>query len=209
MIVDDRRCLIGSANLNDRSMNGDHDSEIAVIVEDPETVESQMDGKPYVANKFACTLRRQLWKQHLGLLEPQFCPDVNQEPVTDSMKPVGFPNTDHAFDSDEDKAVMDPLSDELIELWHGTATTNESVYEDVFHTVPTNKVKTWDEYSKYHVHKPNLTGHVYDNKRSVRDIKEQLTKIRGHLVPAPTQFLINEELREFDVSVNPLTLDVS
>lgn len=190
-------------------MCGDHDSEIAVIVEDPETIESRMDGKPYIANRFACTLRRQLWKQHLGLLEPQFCPDVNQEPVTDSMKPVGFPNTDHAFDSDEDKAVMDPLSDELIELWHGTATTNESVYEDVFHTVPTNKVKTWDEYSKYHVHKPNLTGHVYDNKRSVRDIKEQLTKIRGHLVPAPTQFLINEELREFDVSVNPLTLDVS
>ena len=30
MIVDDRRLIIGSANINDRSMNGNRDSEIAV-----------------------------------------------------------------------------------------------------------------------------------------------------------------------------------
>jgi phospholipase D1/2 len=28
MIIDDRRVICGSANLNDRSQNGDHDSEI-------------------------------------------------------------------------------------------------------------------------------------------------------------------------------------
>ena len=31
MIVDDKYTLIGSANINDRSMRGYHDSEIAVI----------------------------------------------------------------------------------------------------------------------------------------------------------------------------------
>ncbi len=36
MIVDDRVALIGSANINDRSLMGDRDSEIAIIVEDSE-----------------------------------------------------------------------------------------------------------------------------------------------------------------------------
>lgn len=30
MIIDDRKVIIGSANINDRSMNGNRDSEIAV-----------------------------------------------------------------------------------------------------------------------------------------------------------------------------------
>lgn len=38
LIVDDRVVLIGSANINDRSMLGSRDSEIAVMVEDEETL---------------------------------------------------------------------------------------------------------------------------------------------------------------------------
>ena len=34
MIIDDRIALIGSANINDRSMMGSRDSEIAVVIED-------------------------------------------------------------------------------------------------------------------------------------------------------------------------------
>lgn len=34
MIVDDKYALIGSANINDRSMLGSRDSEIAVVTED-------------------------------------------------------------------------------------------------------------------------------------------------------------------------------
>lgn len=32
MIVDDEIALIGSANINDRSLNGNRDSELAIIV---------------------------------------------------------------------------------------------------------------------------------------------------------------------------------
>jgi phospholipase D1/2 len=32
MIVDDKVALIGSANINDRSLNGSRDSELAIIV---------------------------------------------------------------------------------------------------------------------------------------------------------------------------------
>jgi phospholipase D1/2 len=69
MIVDDRVVIMGSANINDRSQLGNRDSEIAMIVEDTDMVSSYMDGKEYKAAKFAHTLRMQLWKEHLGLLE--------------------------------------------------------------------------------------------------------------------------------------------
>ncbi|KAI7907558.1 uncharacterized protein BX663DRAFT_547271 [Cokeromyces recurvatus] len=68
MIIDDRIVLMGSANINDRSQLGNRDSEIAMIVEDTEMVPSFMNGKEYKAAKFAHTLRMQLWKEHLGLL---------------------------------------------------------------------------------------------------------------------------------------------
>lgn len=64
LIVDDRRVLIGSvvltpfalltdtvllacrsANLNDRSQMGDRDSEIAIVIEDTEMIESRMNGR--------------------------------------------------------------------------------------------------------------------------------------------------------------------
>ncbi|KAI9490490.1 hypothetical protein BDB00DRAFT_837407 [Zychaea mexicana] len=69
MIVDDRIVLIGSANINDRSLLGNRDSEMAVYIEDTEMIPSYMDGKEYQAAKFAHTLRMQLWKEHLGLLD--------------------------------------------------------------------------------------------------------------------------------------------
>lgn len=52
----------GSANINDRSMLGKRDSEVAVIVEDTETVPSVMDGEEYQAGKFALGLRMECFK---------------------------------------------------------------------------------------------------------------------------------------------------
>lgn len=34
MIVDDKRAIIGSANINDRSLCGDRDSELAIVIEE-------------------------------------------------------------------------------------------------------------------------------------------------------------------------------
>lgn len=46
MIVDDRKVIMGSANFNDRSQKGNGDSEIAVVVEDEDLIDSTMDGQP-------------------------------------------------------------------------------------------------------------------------------------------------------------------
>ncbi|RDA89957.1 hypothetical protein CP533_6665 [Ophiocordyceps camponoti-saundersi (nom. inval.)] len=67
IIVDDRVALIGSANINERSMLGTRDSECAALVRDTDMVWSKMAGKPYQVGRFAHTLRLRLMREHLGL----------------------------------------------------------------------------------------------------------------------------------------------
>lgn len=50
MIVDDRRVIIGSANINDRSMRGSRDSELCILVEGKELVETAFGGKKVVVS---------------------------------------------------------------------------------------------------------------------------------------------------------------
>ena len=73
MIVDDNKCIIGSANINDRSLIGNRDSEMAVLSEykSSEYMESMLN----VTNPIK-QLRIDLWKEHLGeihsgIKEPQ------------------------------------------------------------------------------------------------------------------------------------------
>ena len=67
IIVDDRVALIGSANINERSMLGSRDSECAAIVRDTDLLWSTMGGEPYQVGRFAHTLRLRLMREHLGL----------------------------------------------------------------------------------------------------------------------------------------------
>lgn len=67
MIVDDRVAIIGSANINERSMRGSRDSEVAAIVRDSETIKTTMNGVPVHVGKFAHTLRMRLMREHLGV----------------------------------------------------------------------------------------------------------------------------------------------
>jgi len=68
MIVDDKKAIIGSANINDRSMLGRKDSEMAVMIEDLDMIEGSMKGQHYQVGKFSHSLRCHLLREHLGLL---------------------------------------------------------------------------------------------------------------------------------------------
>ena len=46
IIVDDKYALLGSANINDRSLLGDRDSELAVLIEDQNFQDGQLGGIP-------------------------------------------------------------------------------------------------------------------------------------------------------------------
>ena len=64
MIVDDRCILVGSANINDRSMLGNRDSEIAVAVQDNDWVSGVMNGQEYTV----CTASFMLFQTALVML---------------------------------------------------------------------------------------------------------------------------------------------
>lgn len=44
-------------------LQGDGDSEIALVVEDGDMVKSTMDGQPFMATRFAASLRRRLFRR--------------------------------------------------------------------------------------------------------------------------------------------------
>ncbi|KAK3719337.1 Phospholipase D1 [Vermiconidia calcicola] len=67
MVVDDRSAIIGSANINERSMLGSRDSEVAAVVTDMRMLPSFMGGEPYEVGEFPHTLRKRLMREHLGV----------------------------------------------------------------------------------------------------------------------------------------------
>ncbi|MCJ1415083.1 Phospholipase D1 [Xylographa parallela] len=67
MVVDDRIAIIGSANINERSMLGSRDSECAAVVRDTDMLWSTMAGEPYLVGRFPHTLRMRLMREHLGI----------------------------------------------------------------------------------------------------------------------------------------------
>ncbi|ODO00720.1 phospholipase D [Cryptococcus wingfieldii CBS 7118] len=206
MIVDDRRVICGSANINDRSMKGDHDSEIAIVIEDSTMVESLMDGKKYMASAYATTLRRSLMREHLGLLPHQEAFDDETQP-TASMRPAPTPHV-YDFGSQEDKMVEDVLSDEFLQLWVETGRNNRVIFENIFKPVPDDSIHNWEQYKEYlKPHTGVSIGHVVNKDLSLREVKDQLSRIRGHLVDMPINFCQDLEwMTEGDwMTVNPYT----
>ncbi|WPG99777.1 phospholipase D/nuclease [Acrodontium crateriforme] len=218
LIADDRKVICGSANLNDRSQLGSHDSEIAVLIEDPEEIDSFMAGQPWKASKYAASLRRFIFRKHLGLVSPQ----DPQRPDANFM-PVGDPNV-YDWGSNEDQAVTDPLSSDFMNLWTTTAATNTQAFERVFHPVPTDKVKNWNQYNEYYERffkideadkkstRPSTWkwGHVVAEEfpsgdEGVREVKEILSQVRGTLVEMPLLFLKEEDIAKEGLGFNPFT----
>lgn len=247
LIADDSTVICGSANLNDRSQLGDHDSEIAIVINDPTELPSYMNGQPYTAKQFAATLRRQIFRKHLGLIPAQEMTDNNS-----NMAPIFIPERDergyhrntvphiitncYDFNSYEDSLVVDPLGDLFWNLWNSTARTNTEVFSKAFHAVPNDRVRNWAQYkefySKYFVPtaeaklraeaetkeraakaaaagqpkpedvKPKAMieyGHVVKSEFSpgpqgVWELKELLSKVKGHLVEMPLDFLVEEDI---------------
>jgi len=193
MIVDDRYVICGSANLNDRSMCGDRDSEIAVCVEDMETVDSRMNGRPYKASRTAINLRGKIFQEHLGLLPETSMRRLSH--MAPHLKPAALKTTD-PYSLKVMDMLSDPLSKQFWDLWTGAAAKNTEIYRSLFHCVPDDNVKSWADYKKFFPNKEVvLPGHVVNVDLEKKEIQKELDKIQGHLVEFPTAFLVNEELK--------------
>lgn len=180
MIVDDCTTLIGSANINDRSLLGSRDSEIGVLIEDKELVDSYMGGKPRKAGKFAHSLRLSLWSEHLGLRGGEI--DQINDPVVDST---------------------------YRDVWMATAKTNSTIYQDVFSCIPNDLIHSRAAMRQHMAIWKEKLGHTtidlgiapmklesYDNG-DIKTIEpmERLESVKGHLVYFPLDFMCKEDLR--------------
>ncbi|CAB1316362.1 unnamed protein product [Coregonus sp. 'balchen'] len=120
LIADDRRYIIGSANINDRSMLGSRDSELALLVEDEERVLSMMGGEEYQAGPLTLALRKECFRVLLGA------------------------------DSDPKIDIDDPISDQFFLLgWNTTAKLNAKIYDKVFRCLPCNSVHSMRELKEH------------------------------------------------------------
>ncbi|XP_061030641.1 phospholipase D2 isoform X3 [Eubalaena glacialis] len=99
LIADDRTVIIGSANINDRSLLGKRDSELAVLIEDTEMEASLMNGVEYQAGRFALSLRKHCFSVILGA------------------------------DARPDLDLRDPVCDDFFQSWQDTAENNANIYE--------------------------------------------------------------------------------
>lgn len=124
LIADDKTVICGSANINDRSLIGKRDSEIACIITDESFEEGRMNGSPFPSGAFGGKLRKFLFREHLGLLDP----DPDRIPID----------------------VTDPVIDSF---WHGmwrrTSTRNTKIYDDVFKCIPTDEVTSFLKMKTY------------------------------------------------------------
>ncbi|SPN99616.1 related to phospholipase D [Cephalotrichum gorgonifer] len=226
LIADDRLVICGSANINDRSQLGSHDSEIAVVIEEQGTVDSRMNGRPRAVGKFAASLRRYISRKHLGLLPDQRC----DRPEGRNWSSVEAGPNEYDWGSEADALVRDPLDPAFRRLWAGTARVNTEVFSRAFHVVPNDKVRTWEDYDSFfskHFSIPGVEekkdgaaaaagkkteyGHVVASEfpGGVRELKEWLGRVRGTLVEMPLGFLADvDDIAKEGVGLNGLTMEL-
>uniref|UniRef100_A0A7N0ZYU0 phospholipase D n=1 Tax=Kalanchoe fedtschenkoi TaxID=63787 RepID=A0A7N0ZYU0_KALFE len=188
MIIDDRTTFIGSSNINDRSLLGSRDSEIGVIIEDKEFLESSMNGEPWTAGKFAHSLRISLWAEHLGL------------------------------NAGQARQIHDPIADATYkDLWLATAKANTMIYHEVFACIPNDEIhsraalrQVRSQWKEKHGHNTIDLGvaprklvdeemaeseEVIITATDDDDPMEMLKAVRGFLVCFPLEFMRDEDLR--------------
>lgn len=114
-------------------MLGKRDSEVAVIVEDSETVASVMDGQAYQAGKYGLQLRLECFKygniqksvvRYFSLcLELKCCTSLG---ISRPLRTILGAHTDPSID------VSDPISDHFYkEIWMATCARNATIYQKV------------------------------------------------------------------------------
>lgn len=151
LIADDKTVICGSANINDRSLLGRRDSEVAVIINDESFEEGRMNGETYPTGVYAGRLRRFLFREHLGLLD---------------------------FDPDRRIDVTDPVSDAFYNgIWRRTSNRNTRIFDEVFKCIPTDNVQTFASLKAYLVEEPLSKTDVKAAEKRIQQIEGHLVDL--------------------------------
>lgn len=146
LIVDDAVAIIGSANCNDRSLEGNGDTEIAAVIVDTDAELRDLgNGVKVVTRKFARELRIGLWKKFLGMsIETGEIPGrvKKTQGYTDMTGGALHPPLVRRVHSGLDLAR--PADGGTSTYIADLADSNASIYEQVFKNVPSNAMRRYD-----------------------------------------------------------------
>ena len=166
MIVDDNKVLLGSANINDRSMLGIRDSEFAVIIKEKKQLINKKCNRNFVMNgdknyrgtNFATNFRKELMAEHLGI-------------------------------NPDDPILDDPVGKELFSLIVSRANSNTGLYHNIFGCYPDDAYTNFELLKKakklQQEEKPEVLLNKYNSMKN---------QIVGHIVNYPLTFLKDENL---------------
>jgi len=132
MIVDDKHVICGSANINDRSLLGKRDSELAAVISDEKFIKSKLNNQECLVGEYAYSLRSKIFRLHLGI--------DNQINDNNSV------NID----------VSDCVCDEFYELFRDCSSKNTIIYDDVFKCIPSDNILTFSDLKTYEL-RPSLS----------------------------------------------------
>ncbi|XP_043289717.1 phospholipase D2-like [Venturia canescens] len=149
MIVDDDTVICGSANINDRSLIATRDSEIAAIIHDEEFTENNIGGVTLQCGKFAGSLRKHLFREHLGLLESDEEIELNNI-------------TDKSFYHD---------------VWQARSKKNTETFEQVFQCIPSNKVANFAALKLYQKETPLSQSNIVLAQKLLANVKGHLVDL--------------------------------
>lgn len=180
MVVDDRYAIIGSANINERSMLGERDSEIAAVVYDNDLIDSRMGGRDYKVGRFPHTLRMRLMREHLGVDVDHVMDDEREAEMyngyTDSetASVISSAQTDKSVER-RLVASRNRIQDDLIAKAEGIHSFNHDVdWEQANNpNIQANKKLTQDpRVTGNAVHRADVDGHGFDSMADFNGTKE-------------------------------------
>lgn len=123
--------------------------KVALVVEDSEFEDGLFNGKKEPSGKFAGSLRKFLFREHLGLL---------------GLSTI-----------EGNEMVQDPIIDAFFHgLWNKRAQTNTQIFDDVFLVVPTNDCATLKQTNEYEERTPLAEFDKIAATRLLRNIKVKM-----------------------------------
>jgi phosphatidylserine/phosphatidylglycerophosphate/cardiolipin synthase-like enzyme len=133
LIVDDRVAVLGSANINDRSLLGNRDSELSVALGGGEMVGMKVDvrGSVVAVSSFVAGLRAKIWASLFGLTEE----GVTRQVRFGVASPRYYDCHGKAFTVKDAHSLLlarCASSQETFDLIRGVAETNTRFYERHF-----------------------------------------------------------------------------
>ncbi|CAF0891625.1 unnamed protein product [Adineta steineri] len=157
MIIDDRMAICGSANINDRSLRGHRDSEVGMIINDRDEEDGVFNGQRVRVGKFCASWRKRLFSMLLGI----------------------------QFENPQNIDLSDPVSDEFYNYFRDLAKKNTLIYEEIFATLPSDRVRKFDQVGQY-TEAPKLKD------TDPIQAQEKLKHVQGFVVEYPLYFLDDE-----------------